>query len=87
MLIDKVVLQKKSAWQKDECLFCADDARLEAVYKSNTDTQYGASAHIRCCYKEECKNRAKELAVASIESAERLKQDLRLAKLNKLNNL
>jgi hypothetical protein len=47
-------IQPKSEWQKDDCLFCTNEATHEAVY---------LNAHIRCCleHQTDAKKMAKDL--------------------------
>jgi hypothetical protein len=50
---DEVVFNPKASWQKDNCLFCDNEAVLQA--------ECGSSA-IRCCDDEECMQKAAEMA-------------------------
>jgi len=47
------IIQPKSSWQGDNCLFCSNKATHEAVI---------GRASIRCCDNEECQSYAKETA-------------------------
>lgn len=51
----EVYFQKKSSWQKDNCINagCQNESVLEAVC---------GNAFVRCCENEKCKARAAELA-------------------------
>lgn len=51
--LDDVVIQEKSEWQEDNCLFCPGEATKEATYRNS---------FIRCCEKEKCQNKAKKMA-------------------------
>ena len=59
----KVIIRKKSNFQKDDCLFCEDNATLEAVCGEGRITTM-----IRCCKKVTCKKQAKELALEQLEA-------------------
>lgn len=49
----KTVFQKKTPWQRDDCLFCENKAVIEAVNNF---------AMIRCCKNKDCKRKAIDLA-------------------------
>lgn len=61
--IEQVVFQRKSPWQKDDCLFCDNKAILEAVVGEEN-----VISHIRCCAEHECGNKAAELAVEQADA-------------------
>lgn len=47
---NKAVIQKKSEWQKDDCLFCSRESTLEVC---GFDTQLGP-AYLRFCGQLQC---------------------------------
>ena len=49
----EVIRRDKSSWQKNDCLFCLEDARYEMVY---------GNANIRCCENEACQENARSTA-------------------------
>ena len=60
--IAQVTFREKSSWQKDDCLFCTNNATLEAVVFEKNMT-----ALIRCCSDAQCKSLATEVALAGIK--------------------
>ncbi|MDI6734539.1 MAG: hypothetical protein QMD50_03600 [Patescibacteria group bacterium] len=57
--LPEVIIQKKSKYQKSDCLFCDNDSVFEAVC--------GNIASIRCCRNKACKELAKKLARQALE--------------------
>jgi hypothetical protein len=54
----KVIIRKKSAWQKRDCPFCSRIATVEARIEGENNI----AEPVRCCNKQECQKKAKEMA-------------------------
>ncbi len=63
IIMENVIFQPKSIWQKDDCLFCENIATIEAVYARGS-----VSANIRCCESEQCKKKATKLAEEQVNA-------------------
>lgn len=60
----KVTFNERESWQSLDCLYCGEQATLQAEARKGS-----ASAAIRCCSNPECKQQASVSAMDCVERA------------------